>query len=151
MPTIDPLTLRLPPWLCQSFDLARVIANEHRAIGRSVGVCHYDRFDMRSHERTFVKTLLSRRRNLWLFRANQRKFCGDFIVVDMSPSRGSQRRASVMELKTGDRLVIGGARLQCANHRAAVAELVARDVLAAESPVELLYGCETAVLSHLGA
>jgi len=56
-----------------------------------------------------------------------------------------------MELKTGDRLVIGGARLQCANHRAAVAELVARDVLDAESPVELLYGGEAAVLSHLGA
>lgn len=151
MSTIDPFTLRLPPWLCRSFDLARVIANEHRAIGRSVGACQYDCFDMRSHERAFVKTLLSRRRNLWLFRTNQRKFCGDFIAVDMSPSRPAQRRAFVLELKMGDRLVIGGARLQCANHRAAVAELVARAVLAAESPVELLYGGETAVLSHLGA
>ncbi len=151
MPMTDPLTLRLPSWLCQSFDLARVIANEHRAIGRSLGACHYDRFDMRSHERAFVKILLSRRRNLWLFRANQRKFCGDFIAVDMSSSRRARRRAVVMELKTGDRLVIGGARLQCANHRAAVAELVDRDVLDAESPVELLYGGETAVLSHLGA
>lgn len=151
MSTPDPLTLRLPPWLCESFDLARVIANEHRAIGRSLGVCHYDRFDMRSHERAFVKTLLSRRRNLWLFRSNQRRSCGDFIAVDMSPSRRSRRRAYVMELKMRDRLVIGGARLQCANHRAAISELVARDVLDAESPIELLYGCETAVLSHLGA
>jgi len=33
MSTTDPLTLRLPSWLCDSFDLARVIANEHRSPG----------------------------------------------------------------------------------------------------------------------
>ncbi len=148
--TTDPFTLRLPTWLCDSFDLARVIANEHRSRGRSTGVCRYDEFEMRSHERAFVKALLARCSNLWLFRTNQRKSCGDFIAVDMSSSRRATRRAYVMELKTGDPLVIGGARLQCARHPAAMSELVARAILDASSPRQLLYGDGDAVLAHLG-
>ncbi|HUS28357.1 MAG TPA: hypothetical protein VMZ53_07610 [Kofleriaceae bacterium] len=122
MSATDPLTLRLPSWLCNSFDLPRAIANEHRARGRTTGACRFDQFEMRSHERAFVKTVLARRSNLWLFRTNQRRWCGDFIAIDMS-SRRVDRRAYVMELKTGDRLVIGGARLQCAQYGAAVEEL----------------------------
>jgi hypothetical protein len=150
MPAPDPLTLRLPSWLCDSFDLARAIANEHRTPGRTTGACRFDQFEMRSHERGFVKTVLARRSNLWLFRTNQRMSCGDFIAIDMSSSRRVDRRAYVMELKTGDPLVLGGARLQCAQHRAAIEELVAREVLASSSPVELLYGDGAAVLTHLG-
>jgi hypothetical protein len=151
MSTPDPLTLRLPGWLCESFDLARAIATEHRFPGRTTGICRYDQFEMRSHERAFVKTVLARRSNLWLFRTNQRWRCGDFIAIDMSSPRHASRRAYVMELKARDPLVTGGARLQCAQHRAAVDELVARAVLAAGSPVELLYGDGDAVLAHLGA
>jgi hypothetical protein len=145
----DPLTLRLPTWLCESFDLARAIANEHRTVGRTVGVCQFDRFDMRSHERAFVKTMLARRSNLWLFRTNQRRWCGDFIAIDMSCARRADRRAYVMELKMGGRLVIGGAHLQYAQHRAAIDEIVAREILDARSPVELLHGDGEAVLAHL--
>lgn len=150
MSTTDPLTLRLPSWLCNSFDLARVIANEHRSHGRTTGVCRFDRFEMRSHERSFVKTVLARRSNLWLFRSNQRRSCGDFIAVDMSSSRRADRCAYVMELKMGERLVTGGARLQCAQYGAAVDELAARGILEVRSPVELLYGDGAAVLTHLG-
>ena len=150
MSTTDALTLRLPSWLCESFDLARVIANEHRSLGRTAGVCRFDRFDMRSHERAFVKTVLARRSNLWLFRTNQRRSCGDFIAIDMSSSRRVERRAYVMELKMGERLVIGGARLQCARYCSAVDELVAREILEHSSPVELLYGDGAVVLTHLG-
>jgi hypothetical protein len=150
MTTNDPFTLRLPSWLCQSFNLARVIANEHRTHGRTAGVCRYDRFDMRSHERDFVKTVLARRSNLWLFRSNQRRSCGDFIAVDMSPSRRADRRTYVMELKMGVPLVLGGARLQCAQHRSAVDELVGREILDTSSPLELLYGDGAAVLTQLG-
>jgi hypothetical protein len=113
-------------------------------------VCHFDRFEMRSHERSFVKTVLARRSNLWLFRTNQRRSCGDFIAVDMSSSRRAARCAYVMELKMGVRLVIGGARLQCAQYCAAVDELAARGILEGGSPVELLYGDSGAVLTHLG-
>lgn len=142
MSTTEPLTMRLPSWLCKSFDLSRAIANERRG-------CRFDQFDMRSHERAFVKAVLGRRSNLWLFRTNQRKSCGDFVVVDMSSSLRARRRAYVMELKMGERLAIGGARLQCAHYRSAVDELVARDVLDVESPVELLYGDGAVVLAYL--
>lgn len=141
--TTDPLTLRLPSWLCARFDLARVIANEHRR-------CRFDQFDMRSHERAFVKTVLARRSNLWLFRTNQRRSCGDFIAIDMSSPVRAERRAYVMELKMGERLVIGGARLQCAQYATAVDELVARAILVDSSPVELLYGDGAVVLARLG-
>jgi hypothetical protein len=127
-----------------------VIANEHRSIGRTTGVCRFDQFEMRSHERAFVKTVLARRSNLWLFRTNQRKSCGDFIAIDMSSPRRADRCAHVMELKMGERLVIGGARLQCAQYAAAVCELVDREILDDESAVELLYGDGGAVLTHLG-
>ena len=150
MSTTDPLTLRLPSWLRDSFDLARAIANEHRSRGRSTGVCRFDQFEMRSHERAFVKTVLARRSNLWLFRTNQRRWCGDFIAIDMSPSQRVDRRAYVMELKMGGRLVIGGAHLQYAQHCAAVEEIIARGILDNSSPVELLHGDGAAVLTHLG-
>ncbi len=149
MSTSDPLTLRLPSWLCESFDLPRVIANEHRSLGRTTGACRFDRFVMRSHERAFVKTVLARRSNLWLFRTNQRRSCGDFIAIDMSSSRRGERRAYVMELKMGGRLVIGGAHLQCGHYPAAVDELIAREILEDTSPVELLHGDGAAVLTHL--
>lgn len=147
--TTEPLTLRLPSWLCESFDLPRVIANEHRSPGRTTGVCRFDQFEMRSHERAFVKTVLARRSNLWLFRTNQRRSCGDFIAIDMSSSRRADRRTYVMELKMGERLVIGGARLQCAQYGAAIDELVVREIVEDGSPVELLYGDGAAVLTHL--
>jgi hypothetical protein len=150
MSTPHPLTLRLPSWLRDSFDLARAIANEHRSVGRTTGVCRFDQFDMRSHERAFVKTVLARRSNLWLFRTNQRRSCGDFIAIDMSPSRRLDRRAYVMELKMGGRLVVGGAHLQYAQHGAAVGEIVARGILDDSSPVELLHGDGDAVLARLG-
>ena len=150
MTTTDPLTLRLPSWLCDSFDLARVIANEHRSRGRKVGPCRFDRFEMRSHERAFVKTVLSRRSHLWLFRTNQRRSCGDFIAIDMSSPRRAARCAYVMELKMGRRLVVGGGRLQCAQYAAAVDELAARGILEERPHVELLYGDGAVVLAHLG-
>ena len=141
----EPLTLPLPAWLRDRFDLPRVIAGEGWD-------CRLrERFDMRSQEQAFVKTVLSRRTNLWLFRSNQRRSCGDFITIDMSSPRRAERHARVMELKAGEPLVRGGARLQCAQYRSALDELVGRGVLDTASSVELLYGDEAAVLSYLGA
>jgi hypothetical protein len=71
---------------------------------------------------------------LWLFRTNQRR---------------ADRRAYVMKLKMGERLVISGARLQCAQYRGAVDELVDRALLDEGSPVELFYGDGDPVLRHL--
>lgn len=68
----------------------------------------------------------------------------------MSTTDPLRLRFPSWQLKMGERLVIGGARLQCAPYRYAVAELVAREILEASSTVELLYGEGAAVLTHLG-
>jgi hypothetical protein len=146
----EPLTLLLPTWLLDRFDLARAIAEERRW-SWSEGYRLLERFQLRGHERTFVKTLLKGRTNLRLFRSNQRQACGDFVVVDMSAPQPSDRRVHVMELKTGDPLAIGGARLQCARYRDAVQEIaVGTGIIDPAVPVELLYGDAAAILVHLG-
>jgi hypothetical protein len=145
----EPRTLLLPSWMLASFDVARAIAEERRW-SWSEGWRLLERFEMASHERGFVKTVLERRSNLWLFRTNQRMAAGDFIAVDMSPPLAIDRTARVIELKTGARLVLGGSRLQCAEHRAAVDEIVEAGIVDAASPVELVYGDHAAVLAHLG-
>jgi hypothetical protein len=149
MAAADPLVLLLPPWLGERFDLARAIAEDGRW-SWAEGYRLLERFELAGHERAFVKTLFERRTNLWLYRANQREACGDFVVVDMSAPQPGERRVYVIELKTGAPLALGGARLQCANHAAAVAELAATGIIAATSPVELVYGDAAAVLEHLG-
>jgi hypothetical protein len=148
--TTDPMTFLLPVWLRDTFNLARAIAGERQwswAEGYRLLHC----FEMRSHERAFVRTVLSRRTNLWLFRCNQRQSCGDFIAVDMSPRSPADRVAQVMELKTGAPLVIGGAHLQLSRYREAVHEIAARTgAIDAKAAVELLHGDAAAVLAHIG-
>ena len=150
MPAEEPRTLLLPTWLGDSFNLARVIAEEGRW-SWTEGYRLLERFELRAHEREFVKTLLERRTNLWLFRANQRLSCGDFIVVDMSAPVPADRRAYVIELKTGVPLALGGARLQCARHREAIDEIATRTgIVDAATVVELVHGDAALVLAHLG-
>jgi len=145
----DPRTLLIPAWMRETFNLARAIAGEPAwswAEGYRLLRC----FEMRSHERAFVKSLLTRRTNVWLFRCNQRLACGDFIAVDMSPPSPAHRRAHVMELKTGAPLVVGGAFLQYAGYRAALDEIAARTgAIAPAAAVELLHGDTGAMLARL--
>jgi hypothetical protein len=148
--TDEPMTLLLPPWLRDTFNLARAIAGE-RQWSWAEGYRLLRSFEMRSHERAFVRTVLTRRTNLWLFRCNQRQSCGDFIAVDMSPGSPADRVARVMELKTGDPLVVGGAHVQLARHRAAIDEIAARTgALGPGAAAELLRGDAAAVLAHIG-
>jgi hypothetical protein len=146
----EPFTLLLPSWLGERFDLARVIAESGRWTWTE-GYRLLERFDVHGPERAFVKTLLARRTNLWLFRTNQRLACGDFIVVDMSAPAPADRRSHVIELKTGEPLALGGARLQCARHREALDEIAATTaVITAATATELVYGGAEAILAHLG-
>jgi hypothetical protein len=146
----EPMTLLLPTWLGERFDLGRAIAEEARWTWTE-GYRLLERFELAGHERAFVKTVFARRSNLRLFRSNQRQACGDFIAVDMSAPRPPDRRVHVLELKTGAPLVLGGARLQCANHRAAVDEIAATTgIVDATTRVELVYGDAGVVLAHLG-
>ena len=144
---VDPLTLRLPPWLVDRFDLPRVIA-EAGSYTRSEAYRLLERFAMSGPEQAFVQTVLARRTNLWLYRCNQRAACGDFLVVDVSSPAPLDRAAVAIELKAGAPLALGGARLQLTNVDAALAELIAAGVLASAA-VTLAHGDEAAVLAYL--
>ena len=147
---IDPRVLLLPAWLGERFDLARAIAETGRWSWTD-GYRLLECFEMSSVERGFVKTLLARRTNLWLFRCHQRLACGDFVIVDMSPPAPADRLARVLELKSGAPLALGGARLQLAGYRDALAEIAAlTGVIDEHAAVELVYGDPALVLAHLG-
>lgn len=144
----DPLTLRLPPWLVDRFDLPRVLI-ESGDRSRSDNYRLLERFVMSGPEQAFVQTVLARRPNLWLYRCNQRMACGDFVIVDVSPPAPRDRAALAIELKAGEPLALGGARLQLANAAAAVAELIVAGVCGAA--IEHAFGDPAAVLAHLRA
>ncbi len=63
------------------------------------------RFDFHCDERRFASAMLERFTHLWLFRADQRRRCGDFVVVDMSSPSPKRRGVFVLDLKLGAPLV----------------------------------------------
>jgi len=109
-------------------------------------------FALTRPEKRFACRLLEQKRNVWLFRCNQRAFCGDFVAVDMSADLPRLRPACVIELKTGARLRFDGAgagnQLQRAG--AAVTELVETEgVIAKDAPVTLACGDGDEVLQWI--
>jgi hypothetical protein len=138
-----PLTLRLPFAMAdQNLRLEQILAAD---TSRSWAQCIVllSSFAMSRPERKFARRLLERKRNYWLFRCNQRQFCGDFIVVDMSPVVLSHRPVSVIELKLGAELRFGGggAGNQLQRARAAVTEIaVTEKVITRDAPVTLICG-----------
>jgi hypothetical protein len=102
-------------------------------------------YAFKADEGRFARELLARRTERWLYRANQRAFCGDFVVVDMSPGRTAPRRAWVVELKLGAPLREGGGAVGLQLVRAT--EALAALGLTGEAT--LLSGDARAVLEHL--
>ena len=82
-------------------------------------------FAFKADEDEFARELLSRRTEVWLFRANQRAFCGDFLAIDMSSPQLAGRRVYVIELKQGMpvRLGSGAVGIQLKNAATAVRAL----------------------------
>ncbi len=110
-------------------------------------------YAFRNDEALFARELLTRATQMWLFRSNQRRFCGDFVVVDMSAPSAESRRAWVIDLKRGARLRLGGggAGVQLVNAPTALAEIAHRTGVLAPSPrAERVVGDRRAVLRHLG-
>jgi hypothetical protein len=106
-------------------------------------------FAFKNDEEGFARALLARRSHLWLYRSNQRAFCGDFVAVDMSSPRPSLRRAYVLELKRGAPLRPGGGvGVQLRNAERAVRDLA---VLGAEATWEVLTGDGERILDRLSA
>jgi hypothetical protein len=96
------------------------------------------RFGLHSHEHRFVEELLRVMPQLWVFRCDQLRSCGDFALVDMSAPL-ALRRCVVMEHKQRKGLRATRHR-QLENHERAVDELVRRRVLESDAAVELLFG-----------
>jgi hypothetical protein len=110
-------------------------------------------YEFRNDERIFARELLTRATQMWLFRSNQRRFCGDFVVVDMSSPIAESRRAWVIDLKRGAPLKLGGggAGVQLVNAATALAEIAHRTGVLSRTPrAEKVTGDRRAVLRHLG-
>ncbi|MEW5847740.1 MAG: hypothetical protein AB2A00_02960 [Myxococcota bacterium] len=109
-------------------------------------------FEFKNDEREFVLDLLQRRSNYWVFRSNQQRFCGDFVVVDMSATTPERRRVFVIDLKFRAplRLGGGGAGVQFRNAARAVAELAGHGVVGPDASFQLVSGAREEVLAHLG-
>jgi hypothetical protein len=110
-----PSTLRLPFWAATRFRLEAILASQ------ALGVRLREVFALGGHELAFARALLTRRRNLWLYRTNQRHACGDFVAIDMSAPR--DRRAYALELKSDEPVRLDAGGVQLAGLDAAIAEL----------------------------
>jgi hypothetical protein len=132
--TIATLTVRLPHRLAEDgLALARAVTDS----------C----FALRRPEHRFVHRMQREHTHVWLFRCNQRRFCGDFVAVVMSAGAPERRASCPIELKQRAPLRIDRARrIQLANHRAALAEIAERlGIITQESPVVALLGDPDAV------
>ena len=145
----SPHTLLLPPSLTSMFSLARLLAGDPSHSARTAHAW-LEQFEVSGPERRFVLALLRAKTNYWLFRCNQTRFCGDFIVVDMSGDSPSQRRLWVLELKANEAVrEVGGH--QVARWREAVAEIAqVHGVVEVGAEATLLRGGEDEVLAWLG-
>jgi hypothetical protein len=146
-----PFLLRLPFELVdRGFDLPRVLSET--AVRWRDGFELLEEFALRAHEKEFARKLLSSKRNLWLYRANQRLSCGDFVVVDMSPPLPDDRTAFVLELKQRQRLVVNrrGGSVQLKSHEMALAELAAAGIwMPGTDNVVVLCGDDGEILDYL--
>jgi hypothetical protein len=115
-----PSTLRLPFWAATRFRLEQILVSQ-LGCAWSVGWRLREMFALGAPETAFARELLVRRTNLWLYRSNQRHFCGDFVAVDMSSPR--DRRTFALELKAGEPVRVGAGGVQLAGIAGALAEL----------------------------
>ena len=143
-------TLQLTFGLGERFSIHELLA---AGPARSGGEAYrmLEQFEVSGPERRFVRSLLRAKTNLWLFRCNQRRFCGDFIVVDMSSATALQRRrVYVIELKANEPIKRAGG-VQLARWRDAIDEIAAyHGIIEAAVEPELIRGGEDEVLAFLG-
>lgn len=107
-------------------------------------------FAFKDDELAFARAL-AERTQLWLFRANQRAFAGDFLVVDVSSPSAEHRPAIVLDLKRGGRLREGRRGIQMGRTDRALAVLSARGVVAPSCVPVYLVGDAREVLASIDA
>lgn len=147
-----PLVLEIPRRALARRDLVPTLVARAIAPSRAHAAFVTSVFHLSEDELAFARALLERSTRYHLFRANQRAFCGDFVVVDCSPPRPRDRRAVVLDLKLGARAKIGGggAGAQLRHASEAVRE-VARvsGSVEVDAPFSLVTGSREAVLALL--
>lgn len=148
-----PTTLRIPfSWLKYTPPVDFLLA-KHMKAPRHFVARHSPLFTFRNDEKPFVKMLLERKQNLWIFRTNQQHFCGDFVIVDMSSPEPERRVVIVLDLKWGASLRQGGggAGIQFVHAGRAVEDIAQNTgIIRSGHPYQLLSGDKWEILAHLG-
>jgi hypothetical protein len=106
-------------------------------------------FAFKDDELDFARAL-AERTQLWVFRANQRAFAGDFVVVDVSSPRVDRRPAIVVDLKRGGRLREGRRGIQMRRSDRALAALSERGVVGPSCISVHVFGDAREVLASMG-
>jgi hypothetical protein len=149
-----PFLLELPRRALARRDLVPALLRRASGVARADLPRAVEAFALKNDELSFARALLVRRSQLRLFRSNQRAFCGDFVVIDVSSPAVERRRAVVLDLKHGARLRVGGggAGIQLRNAELAVRDLArTTSVLAEEAPFDMVTGDSGAVLGFFRA
>ncbi|MCA9674544.1 MAG: hypothetical protein H6709_08805 [Kofleriaceae bacterium] len=139
-----PSTLRLPFAAAARFRLEQLLVTQ-LACSWSVGWRLREQFALSGPELEFARVLLERRRNLWLYRCNQRHFCGDFLAIDMSAPR--RRTTYALELKAAEPVRVGVGGRQFAGLATALAEVAE---VRADGPLITAQGDGAEVLRWIG-
>lgn len=113
----------------------------------------YSLFAFKSDEYFFARELVVHKPNFWVFRCNQKAFCGDFLVVDMSAPKAADRSLWLLDLKEGCPLHDGAGPAGAQMIRAARAVAAVHErydaVLAEQVPTKLV-GAALALLTYFG-
>lgn len=146
-----PLAIRLTRRALARHDRFCALVHELTRASRADAALAFHAFAFKADEHAFARALLARKTQLWLFRTNQRAFCGDFLAIDMSSPRPDRRRAFVLELKYGMPLRIdaGAVGVQLRNASLALRDL-ARDGVRGDGVTwSTVVGDARAIISHL--
>ncbi|CAM2008885.1 hypothetical protein [Acanthopleuribacter pedis] len=113
----------------------------------------YSLFAFKSEEGSFARDLVLGKPNFWVFRCNQKAFCGDFLVIDMSPPKVADRPVWLLDLKEGcpvsDGAGSAGAQMIHAD-RALAAIYAEHGAVEPNQPFEKRVGSAAALLEFFG-
>lgn len=148
-----PIVVRLSPALIEFAYPWPLLLMDDPRFSHSAALRMSERFSFKNDEKAFVRELLFRKSNFWIFRCDQQRACGDFVIVDMASPKVKHRSVVVLDLKQGAPLKIGGggAGVQFKNAGLAV-QAVAKEfqIIPSEVGFELLSGDKEKILAYWG-
>src|SRR5688572_7621580 len=138
-----PVIIRLSPALLSFANPWPLLLMDDPRFSYASALRMSERFLFKNDEKMFVRELLFRKSNFWIYRCDQHGFCGDFAVVDMASRVVKKRAVYVIDLKQGAALKVGGggAGIQFKNAANVTASLAENfGVVAEGAPTTLLSG-----------